>query len=45
MVYSAELSQHEGTHIIPTGNLKGGVYMCSIVSGREKGVGRLVVVK
>ena len=45
MVYSAELRQHEGTHIIPTGNLKGGVYMCSIVSGREKGVGRLVVVK
>ncbi len=45
MVYSAELRQHEGTHIIPTANLKGGVYMCSIVSGREKGVGRLVVVK
>ena len=45
MVYSAELRQHEGTHIIPTGNLKGGVYMCSIVSGREKGIGRLVVVK
>ena len=45
MVYSAELRQHEGMHIIPTGNLKGGVYMCSIVSGREKGVGRLVVVK
>jgi len=45
MVYSAELRQHEGTHIIPTANLKGGVYMCSIVSGHEKGVGRLVVVK
>jgi|GEM_PF-1442945 len=45
MVYSAELRQHGGTHIIPTGNLKGGVYMCSIVSGHEKGVGRLVVVK
>ena len=45
MVYSAELRQHDGTHIIPTANLKGGVYMCSIVSGREKGVGRLVVVK
>ena len=45
MVYSAELRQHEGTHIIPTGNLKGGVYMCSILSGREKGVGKLVVVK
>jgi hypothetical protein len=45
MVYSAELRQHEGMHIIPTGNLKGGVYMCSIVSGHEKGVGRLVVVK